>query len=363
MKARWSVWLIITVLVGGAAAVLTPYFMAQTERPAPSTASPAASVLVARPERKTLIRTITLPGDIRPYQEAAVYAKVSGYLKWISVDRGDRVKAGQAIGVLEIPEMEREYRRAEANMAMKEKIAGRLADIRKQNRDLIALEEVEQAWTDFEMAKAARDELTSKMDYATIRAPFEGVVTTRYVHPGTLIQAGTSAQTQSSPIVAVMDLNRLRITVAVPESEVAWITPATHVQITVDARPGESYGGTVTRFSQSLDPTTRTMLTEIAVGNPGRHLYPGMFAHVIFTLETRSDRLTVPRQAVQGTGKDLQVLMVESGRVKAVAIRKGYEDASIVEVTEGLSGTEQVIVQSRQRVRPGDLVTVRGATP
>jgi RND family efflux transporter MFP subunit len=319
-------------------------------------------VFVVHPNRKDLTRTITLPGSIRPYQEAAVYAKVSGYLKEIAVDRGDWVKGGQPLAQLVIPEMDREYHRAESNMTMKQRIYQRLEGIRRQNPDLLPLEEVEQAQTDFEMAKATRDELTALMAYATIRAPFDGVITTRYVHRGALIQAGTTSQSQATPLVSIMDLEQVRVTVAVPESEVAWITHDTPVRIEVAAWKGKELTGTVTRYATALDPGTRTMPTEILVKNSDHALYPGMYASVMLTLEARPDRLTLPRHAVQESGKDSQVLVVdEEGLVKTVTIQTEYQDATIVEVTDSLTGNEQVIVEGQQRVRPGDRVTVREA--
>ncbi|MGH7254415.1 MAG: efflux RND transporter periplasmic adaptor subunit, partial [Nitrospirales bacterium] len=160
----------------------------------------------------------------------------------------------------------------------------------------------------------------------------------------------------------VKDLSRLRITVAVPESEVAWISHDTPVEIDLDARPGERYSGVVTRYASALDPETRTMATEIQIDNPDSRLYPGMYAHVRFILESRQGRLTVPQQAVQEMEGGREVWIVDEGIVKAVPIRTEYADAIVVEVTEGLAGSEDVIVQGRHRVRPGDPVTIYSAT-
>lgn len=349
---------VATMAAAAVALGLTIYVIAQPKNTtAPLDVEPAV-VGVTQPERRDLVRTITLPGDLRPYQEAKVYAKISGYLKWISVDRGDRVRAGQAIAALDVPEMEREYRRAKADTEMKRKVSSRFAAIRAKNPDLIPLEEVEQARTDFEMAKAKQDELDAMMAYTTIRVPFDGMVTARHVHPGALIQAGTTTQAQASAIVTVVDLSRLRVTVMVPESDVRWISRRTSVGMTFDARPKEIHTGTVTRYASALDPQTRTMPTEIEIINPTELLYPGMYAHITLTLESLANRMTVPRQAVRQDGGAQQVFVVEDGRVQARAVRVGYQDAVIVEVPDGLNGNEQVIVQGQNRVRPGDRVTM-----
>lgn len=320
------------------------------------------SVIVVSAHRADLTRTLTIPGDIKPFQVTPVHAKVSGYLKTIRVDRGTWVKAGEPLARLEIPEMEREYHRVESDMIMKHRVYKRLADIQRENPDLIPREEVELAQTEFVMAKAAKEELGAVMDYATIRAPFDGVITERHVHHGALIQAGTSSQLNAPPLVTIMDLDQVRITVAVPESDVAWITQRTPVSITVDAWKGKAWTGTVTRYANALDPATRTMPTEIEVDNPDHTLYPGMYAHVTFTLQTMANRLVVPRQAVLKTPTGRELLIVEQDSVKAVAVRTGFEDERWVEITEGLSGEEQIILQDLQRIRPGDQVAVREAS-
>jgi len=320
------------------------------------------SVIVVSAHREDLTRAITIPGDIKPFQVAPVHAKVSGYLKTIRVDRGTWVKAGEPLAQLEIPEMEREYHRVESDMIMKHRVYKRLADIQRENSDLIPLEEVELAQTEFVMAKAAKDELSVMMDYATIRAPFNGVITERHVHPGALIQAGTTSQDNTQPLVTIMDLERVRITVAVPESDVARITQRTSVSITVDAWEGKKWTGTVTRYAHALDPATRTMPTEIEVPNPDHVLYPGMYAHVTFTLQPLADRLVVPRQAVLKTPTGRELLIVDQDLVKALAVKTGFEDERWVEITEGLTGEEQIILQGHQQIRPGDRVTVREAS-
>lgn len=317
------------------------------------------SVIVGSAHREDLTQTITIPGDIKPFQVTPVYAKVSGYLKAIHVDRGDWVKAGAPLAHLEIPEMEREYHRVESDMIMKHRVYQRLVDIHRENPDLIPREEVELAQTEFVMAKSSKDELSAMMAYATIRAPFNGVITERHVHPGALIQAGTTSQNSSRSLVTIMDLSRVRITVSVPESEVAWITKETPVSITIDAWKGKTWTGTVTRYANALDPNTRTMPTEIEVENPDHVLYPGMYAHVTFTLQTLADRLVVPRQAVVSTPTGRELLIVDQDVVKVVTVRTGFETERWVEITGGLTGAEQIILQDHQRIRPGDRVTVR----
>ncbi len=359
-STRTLVLSILGVMVAfGAAAVLSSR---SSEVSVSAPAETIESVIVVRAHREDLTRTLTLPGDIKPLQEVSVHAKVSGYLKAIHVDRGDWVKAHEPLAQLEIPEMDREYHRLESDMIMKRRIYQRLADIHRENPDLIPLEEVELGQTEFEMAKDSLDELSIMMAYATIRAPFDGVVTTRYVHPGALIQAGTTSQANGTPLVTIMDLDRVRIIVAIPESDVAWITQTTPVSITVDAWSGKEWTGRVTRYAHALNPDTRTMPTEIEVSNPDHVLYPGMYAHVTFTLQTMDNRLVLPRQAVLKTPTTRELLVVDNERVKAVVVQTGYEDERWVEITEGLTGEERIILQDHQRIRPGDRVTVREGT-
>lgn len=359
MKHTRTISLVILGMVVALGAAVMLANRPSDEVPRSASAGKIESVIVGKAHREDLIQTITIPGDIKPFQVTPVYAKVSGYLKTIRVDRGDWVKAGAPLAHLEIPEMDREYHRVESDMMMKHKIYKRLADIHRENPDLIPREEVELAQTEFVMSKASKDELSAMMAYATIRAPFDGVITERHVHPGALIQAGTTSQNSSRPLVTVMDLDRVRITVAVPESDVAWITRETPVSITVDAWKDKTWTGTVTRYANALDPNTRTMATEIEVDNPDHVLYPGMYAHVTFTLQNLENRLVVPRQAVLITPTGRELLIVEQDEVKAVTVNTGFEDERLVEITEGLTGEEQIILQDHQRIRPGDRVTVR----
>lgn len=361
MKHTGTIALVIlgVVIALGAAAMLANR---SSEVTVSASARKPESVIVGSAHREDLTQTITIPGDIKPLQVAPVYAKVSGYLKSINVDRGDWVKTGAPLAHLEIPEMEREYHRVESDMIMKRRVYKRLEDIHRGNPDLIPREEVELAQTEFVMAKASKDELSTMMEYATIRAPFNGVITERQVHPGALIQAGTTSQNSSMPLVTIMDLERVRITVAVPESDVSWITRGTPVSITVDAWKGKTWTGTVTRYANALDPNTRTMATEIEVENPDHVLYPGMYAHVTFTLQTLENRLVVPRQAVLKTSTARELLIVDQDVVKAATVRTGFETERWVEITDGLTGEEQIILQDHQRIRPGDRVTVREAS-
>lgn len=352
---------ILGVLVAmGAAAIL--FNRSASEVDVSASAGKIESVIVGSAHREDLTQTLTIPGDIKPLQVTRVYAKVSGYLKAIHVDRGDWVKTGEPLAHLEIPEMEQEYHRVESDMIMKHRVYKRLEDIHRENPDLIPREEVELAQTEFVMAKDTKDELRAMMGYATIHAPFDGVITERHVHPGALIQAGTTSQQNVSPLVTIMDLDRVRITVAVPESDVAWITRKTPVSITVDAWKGKEWTGTVTRYANALDPNTRTMPTEIEVANPDHVLYPGMYAHVTFTLQTLANRLVVPRQAALNTPTARELLIVDGNVVKAVTVSTGFENERWVEITEGLTGEEQIILQDHQQIRPGDRVTVREAS-
>jgi len=362
MKSTGTIVLsILGVLLAIGAAVMLAN-RSSSEVALPASAGKIESVIVGRAHREDLTQTITIPGDIKPLQVAPVYAKVSGYLQTIRVDRGDWVKAGAPLAHLEIPEMDREYHRVESDMIMKHRVYQRLVDIHRANPDLIPREEVELAQTEFVMSKASKDELSAMMAYATIRAPFDGVITERHVHPGALIQVGTTSQNSSKPLVTVMDLNRVRITVSVPESDVAWITRKTPVSLTVDAWKDKVWTGTVTRYANALDPNTRTMPTEIEVENPDHILYPGMYAHVTFTLQTLENRLVIPRQAVVNTPTGQELLIVDQDVVKTLTVRTGFKTERWVEITDGLTGAERIILQDHQRIRPGDRVTVREAS-
>jgi RND family efflux transporter MFP subunit len=341
---------------------------------------------------------LVVSSELVPFQEIDVYAKVAGFVKELNVDYGSRVRKGQVLAVLEIPELEAQLQ--EDNAAIKAQSdevsrAGheiarvkaqqnvfrlqyeRLAGVAKSQAGLVAQQEVDDAEgkklaadSQVEAAQGAYDAAQSQLvaakaklmrdqamyDYSKVTAPFDGVVTQRYANFGALIQAGTST-TQSMPLVRLSQENLYRLVIPVPETYVKFIRVNDPVEVRVPSL-GTTVTGKVARFSVDVNMATRTMHTEVDVPNPGGKLIPGTYAEADLTLNQRGSVLTVPIQAIDRSGDNAGVMVVQSdGTVARRPVTLGLQTADYVEVAGGLSAGDQVILSDRGGLRPGQRVS------
>jgi RND family efflux transporter MFP subunit len=317
--------------------------------------------------RRDFSRSITLPGSVVAFEQAVLYARVSGYLSRIHVDKGDRVRKGQVLAELEIPEMAKENEEvaarvleAGADFEVKRITFERLSTVREKEPDVLSQQEVDQARYEMEKARAAREvaraakaKIDTLLEYANIRAPFSGVVTDRFVDPGALIE--TSGKT---PVVTVMNMSTVRVYVQIPETEVAFVREGTAAALEADARH-ERFEGSVTRVSSALDPSTRTMKVEIDFENLEGKLLHGMYGKVALVLEERRSALALPADAVLEEGDESYVFCVDGGAIVKRSVGIGLDDARLVQITSGLSGDERVVVGDRAGLREGMKVAAR----
>ncbi|MFM8552826.1 MAG: efflux RND transporter periplasmic adaptor subunit [Nitrospiraceae bacterium] len=319
-------------------------------------------VQVIKPQRRDLARTLSLPANISPWYRATLYAKVSGYLKWIGFDKGDEVKKGQVLAIIDAPEVQDEYEQAESDYAIKKLTYERLLSVWKENPDVIAKQDVDVAQAAAEGAKQMMERRRTFLEYTKITAPFSGTITARFADPGTLIQSAMSSSTQSNPLFTLMDLDTVRVYISVPQESAMLATTGVPVVLTVKEMPGLEMKGSITRSTEALDPATRTLLVEVDMPNKEHHLQPGTFINATLFLERRQNALTVPPSAIEPpkNGQPKSVFVVESGKVRRVTIKTGIDDGSWVEVLEGLTGTENVIVVGKNNLTDGQTVT---ATP
>lgn len=352
------------------AAVLLPALLlagCTTGRSDPPPATTANTVTVVEPQRGDMTRSITLPGDLVGFYQADLFAKVSGYLKSIAVDKGDAVKAGQVLAEIEVPELQQKLRRARASLEIRRRTYERLQKVWNSDHRLVAQEDVDIAEGQSEEAKAEVEELEALAGYTHIVAPFDAVVTGRFVDPGALIQAsgsqsggaqGASGPTKAgvSPVVSVADLSKLRVYIYVPETETSLIREGLPATVTLRELPGREFVGTIARFAKALDLSTRTMLTEVDLDNPQHLLYPGMYADVSIELARHANVLQVPATAV-GTAKgSSSVYVVQDDRLRPTSVTVGLINANSVEIASGLTGTEQVVKNFSPTLSDGEQV-------
>jgi RND family efflux transporter MFP subunit len=360
------------------------------------------TVAVAAAGRADLSADMVLTAEFEPFQEVDVMAKVSGYIREIKVDIGDRVRDGQLLATLEIPEMQDdltraaaaieeanaelaaardELQRAESAHQMAHLSYSRILEVSKSERGLVPQQEVDEVHSRDLVAEAqvsaARSHIGACQQrirvseaeqarfktlyrYALITAPFEGVVTKRYANTGSLIQAGTASQTQAMPVVRLSQNGLLRLALPVPESEVPLVRLGAPVDVRVPALD-RTFPGRVARFADQVDQSTRTMKTEVDVPNPKLELVPGMYAEVDLETERRKNVLSVPMEAVDGAGGDTRVFAVRpSGSIEVVPVRLGIENAHRVEIRSGeIAEGDPVVVGSRAGLKQGDKVQAK----
>jgi membrane fusion protein (multidrug efflux system) len=331
--------------------------------------TPVPAVIVIRAQRGEAVRSITLPGDLVGFYEATLYAKVTGYLASIGVDKGDWVKAGQTLAQIEVPELKHQLARARANLEINRLTYQRLEKVWKEDPRLVAREDVDVAFSKFREADARVGELEAMVAYTKIVAPFDGVITGRFADPGTLIKAASvqsavpsetsgGAATATSPVLTEAMIDKLRIYVYVPQDNVPFIRRGTPASVTLADLPGRSFTGSVTRFAMRLDLSTRTMLTEVDLENPRHELYPGMYANVDLELERHRNALKLPLSAL-GTSPDglsHYVYVAKGDRLRRVPVTIGINTGTYVEITSGLGGEELVASTINPSLADGEQV-------
>lgn len=348
-----------------------------------SGSAPPPTVDVVKVVSQTLKTTIHLPSELVPFETVAVYPKVTGYVKWIKVDRGSRVKAGELIAQLEAPELVSQRAEAQAKLqsaqsqltAAQAKLAADQSTYEKlkaaavtpgvvAKNDLIVAEKAAQA--DAAQEKAAEDNVSAAKQslqsiteierYLQVLAPFDGVVTERNVHPGALVgpAGGPGA---SVPMVSVETVAQLRLVVPLPENYVAGIPKGTRVNFTVPAFPGQTFTGTIARISHNVDEKTRTMPVELDVMNPTGRLAPGTFTDVVWPVERPQPTLFVPPSAVASTLERIFVVRIANGVAEWVDVKTGLTTGNLTEVFGDLQAGDTVLDRGTDEIRPGSRLT------
>jgi membrane fusion protein (multidrug efflux system) len=322
--------------------------------PAPS----PITVQTVLPRRGEIARNITLPTfRILAYQAVTIYAKVPGYLKTLTVDKGDAVQAGQLLGEIEVPELLADEIQYEAETEVSRTNYDRMAEARQKAPDLVVPQTVDDLRGAWEVAQAKLQRTRTLLQYARLAAPFAGVITARFVDPGAFIPAATSGTpAQSAAVVTLMDFSRLRIQVFVPEPEVPFITNGVPVQATVEELPGKIFKGSVTRYANALDEATKTMLAEIEMPNPTGELRPGMYASVQLEVQRKKAELLVPVEALLVEKAGASLFTVADGKAKKTPVRTGFNDGVNVEITDGAKLGQPVILVGKQTLNDGQPV-------
>ncbi len=345
------------------------------------------TVAAVKVQSQQLGATLSLPAQITPYQIVDVYPKVTGFIESIRVDRGSRVKAGEVIVRLSAPELVAQRTQAEAHLqsaqsqlaAAQAKLASdqgtyqHLAAAAKTPgvvaaNDVAVAEQTANADRALVEAasnnvKAGRDALRGVAqleDYLNVRAPFDGVVTQRNLHPGALV-GPSSGQAGNQPIVQIEDVSRLRLVVPVPEAYVAGIAAGQKVKFTVPAYPGRSFEAPIARISQNVNQTTRTMAVEIDVIRPGAAITPGTFASVEWPIRRSYATLVVPASAITTDLQRTFVIRIRDGKAEWVDVKTGITANGNTEVFGALQAGDTVVKNATDSIRSGTALSAQGS--
>jgi len=350
-------------------------------------AEDAATVVVGRPE-PAAGREVELPGSFEPYERALLYAKVTGYVGRVRVDIGDRVAQGTVLVELDVPEMKPELGRAKAGVVAAQAVlqkaraqaeqqrithqrlsrlqASEPLAVTQQDVDMAAADlqvaeaTVQSAQAEISVARAEIKKLEALMAYAVIRAPFDGVVAQRLVDRGALVVSGADG---GDPVLEVAREDRLRLVLAVPESIVPQTRAGVLAEITVDALPGRTFGGTVSRCAGSLTQDTRTMRAEIDMHDHGGLLRPGMYATVRLQLGDTDEQLSLPTSLIHhdGDGRAF-VWTVRDGTVAKTLVEIARDDGALAVIRAGLRPEAVVVLEGPADLHEGQSVSIAAVT-
>jgi RND family efflux transporter MFP subunit len=306
---------------------------------------PVPRVVVEPARRQTIGSALQFTGDVEPTRQAAVFAKVTGTLETMRADIGDRVAAGQVLARIDTTELAQQAQQAAATFQNAKANFSRVKELSEQN--LVSKQDFDNADAAMKIARAAFENARTRLGYASITAPFAGVVTKRFLDPGAVVTAANAT------LYTLMDLNVVKVVVNVLEKDVPLLRKGIHATITVDAYPGKTFEGVVVRLAEALDLGTRTMQAEIDVPNRDHALKGGMFATVNVSIGGEHTGITVPSAAVMRDASGRYVYIVEAGKTRRVPVTLGVEIDNRTEILTGLVEAQPVVVAGQTMLRDG----------
>ncbi|HEY2432593.1 MAG TPA: efflux RND transporter periplasmic adaptor subunit [Vicinamibacterales bacterium] len=329
------------------------------------------TVAVTHPAKGSAAEEVTLPGNIQAFTDAAIFARTSGYLKARHADIGSRVKAGQMLAEIDTPEVDQQLLQARADLAsaqanakLAKTTSDRYEDLMKS--DSVSRQDLDNAQGNYEAKQAAVlsadanvKRLEAMQKFRVVYAPFDGVITARNIDIGALIPAGSGAK-EMFHIAAV---GRLRIFINVPQTYTSAIKIGTEAEIEIQNMPGRTFTGKTARTAQSIDPNSRTLLTEIDLDNPRGEILPGSFAQVHLKLPTDATTFRVPVNTMIFRSEGMRLAVVKNGVVSLVPVQIGRDFGTTIEIVSGLKGSESIVVNPPDSLADGQSVAVAAPEP
>ncbi len=351
--ARRIVLVVFAVLIVGPLILFVWYWIFPPKVPP----QPLQTVQVLPVRLRTLHHKVTIPAGIESFRKAVLYAHVPGYLKILNVDKGDYVHQGQVLAYIQDPELYQTYQRSIARVRIADLTYHRIKRVWLDHPALISKERVQQKLAVYLKAVAEMRHEEALISYKTIAAPFDGMITHRYVDPGKLISEGTNATATAQPIVTLEKVDTLRAYVWVPADVAPQIRRGQKVEVHFAGLPHQTFWGRVTRYDFAENQRTRTMRTEVDMENPGFVIHPGMYGKFTFYLQRYPDAILIPGMAVMARrDKPYSVMIVKGGKALEVPVTLGIDNAKWVQVLSGLSAGDQLVMAGKWHVHSGEKV-------
>jgi membrane fusion protein, multidrug efflux system len=352
--AGWIVAIVVALVATAGLVLALEHRIGRQTSDLESESQAGPHVLVSDVIQAPPTRALSLPATIQGFDQTDIYAKVPGYLKTIKVDKGDRIHAGQLLAILTSPELDQQTANARANYNL-----ALITD--KRNQVLVHQAVIPQQTADDTHGAMLQALATLKQDiafqaYETITAPFDGIVTARYIDPGHLVPANTTPGTPGNgAIITISRMAPLRVFAYVPQNIAPFVKDGDAATTTARGYPGQKFTGSITRHPEALSPDTRTMLVEVDLPNENHVLYPGMYATVEFTVAMGTGAPMVPDDALVFRDGKVYVPVVRNNQLHLAEVTLGYDNGQFVEVS-GINPNDKVAVNVGQAAHDGENV-------
>lgn len=313
-------------------------------------------VEVVKPIRRKFSAEVLITGTAKPNQITTLYAMESGMLMQMHKDIGDRVRQGETLAVLKNPELLQQQMKWQAETNAKKANYERLNSVYERTPALTNLQMVENAEAEYLSAKANWDGVNNRIGFLNIKAPFSGIITKRFVDKGAMIQSGLS-QSNPQALFELQEINPIRLTIPVPESDAVGIKKEMSAQVTLPELSGTTFVAKVSRISNALDPISKTMQVEIDLENPDSKIVSGMYAKILLQIDSRENILSLPIISKVSHKNEDYVLAVEDEKVKRLPVKTGLSNQDYFEVlNDDITAETQIIVKGKSLVKPGQIV-------
>jgi membrane fusion protein, multidrug efflux system len=308
------------------------------------------NVEVSVPTRQTMNSTLEFTGDMAPIQQATIYSKVSGNLEQVEVQLGAFVRRNQLLALIDTTELYQAYQQTRATYENNRELYRRNLTLSKNN--LVSRQDVDNSNTAMKVAKGAFDNAATRLSYASIRAPFSGFITRRFVDPGANITSNNST------LFTLMDMDSMKIYVSILEKDIPLIVRGKKAVIHVDAYPTKTFDGVVSRLSEAVDLSTRTMAVQIDIPNREKLLKPGMFASVTLIVDQHENALVVPTEAILSDDQGPYLFAAEGDMANMIRMQRGFVQSDLTEVLSGVTDSTRIITTGQQFVRPDGPISI-----